>query len=98
MIRPLTAEQRAFAARHHKLIYAFLNRRRLPESEYYDVVVFGYNVADYCSNHYFRPPRSFTSLRIISKCSSEIVVDSLNSATAALIALKLRLVPSLSAR
>lgn len=39
---PLTPEQRKFAADHHNLIYSFLNDRRLPEDDYYDVVVFGY--------------------------------------------------------
>lgn len=39
---PLTAEQRDFAADHHGLVYKFLNENRLPESEFYDVVIFGY--------------------------------------------------------
>lgn len=39
---PLTPEQRLFAADHHGLVYAFLNDKRLPEDEYYDIVVFGY--------------------------------------------------------
>ena len=49
---PLTKEQREFAAEHHNLIYAFLNTKRLPEEEYYDIVVFGYlrAVKDYLDN------------------------------------------------
>lgn len=39
---PLTPEQRRFAAEHHGLVYAFLNDKRLPEDEYYDIVIFGY--------------------------------------------------------
>lgn len=40
--KPLTYEQQQFAAEHHDVINAFLRAFRLPESEYYDVVVFGY--------------------------------------------------------
>lgn len=39
---PLTFEQRQFADKHHGLVYAFLNDKQLPESEFYDVVIFGY--------------------------------------------------------
>jgi len=39
---PLTPEQRDFAERHHNLVYTFLHRNRLPEDEFYDVVIFGY--------------------------------------------------------
>lgn len=39
---PLTPEQRLFAADNHDLVYAFLNDKHLPESEYYDVIIFGY--------------------------------------------------------
>lgn len=39
---PLNSEERKFATEHHNLIYAFLNENRLPEDEYYDVIVFGY--------------------------------------------------------
>ena len=38
----LTAEESAFAAEHHQLIYTYLNQNHLPEEEFYDVVVFGY--------------------------------------------------------
>ena len=39
---PLTPEQRLFAAEHHELVYKFLNSKHLPESEFYDVIIFGY--------------------------------------------------------
>lgn len=39
---PLTHEQRLFAADNHGLVYKFLNENRLPEDEFYDVVIFGY--------------------------------------------------------
>lgn len=45
--KTLTAEQRKFAERNHGLIFAFLNENRLPEEDYYDVVVFGYLDAVY---------------------------------------------------
>lgn len=38
----LTEQEREFAARWHGVIYAFLNRNRLPEAEYYDVAALGY--------------------------------------------------------
>ena len=48
---PLTKEQQKFAAEHHGLVYKFLNDNHLPESEFYDVVIFGYlkAVRDYFS-------------------------------------------------
>lgn len=39
---PMTPAQQLFAEEHHNLVYAFLNEKKLPEDEYYDVVVFGY--------------------------------------------------------
>ena len=39
---PLTYQQRAFAAKHHRLVYKFLGEKCLPADEYYDVVIFGY--------------------------------------------------------
>lgn len=49
-IRPLTKEQQCFAEENHHLVYAFLNEKELPESVYYDVVIFGYlkAVQEYC--------------------------------------------------
>ena len=40
---PLNKEQQAFAADHHGLVYKFLNENRLPEDEFYDVIIFGYS-------------------------------------------------------
>ena len=50
---PLTKEQQTFATAHHSLVYKFLNENRLPEDEFYDVVIFGYlkAVRDYFSAH-----------------------------------------------
>lgn len=49
-IRPLTQEQQRFAEKNHHLVYAFLNEKELPESVFYDVVIFGYlkAVQEYC--------------------------------------------------
>lgn len=49
-IRPLTKEQQRFAEKNHHLVYAFLNEKDLPESVFYDVVIFGYlkAVQEYC--------------------------------------------------
>lgn len=38
----LTPEQREYAADHHNLIYAFLNKKHLRDDEFYDIVVFGF--------------------------------------------------------
>ena len=48
--------------------------------------------------HYLRPPRRFTSLRISSKQVSLTIPDSRNVATALAITSKFSFVPSLSAR
>lgn len=49
-IRPLTKAQQLFAEENHALVYVFLNERGLPESVFYDVVIFGYlrAVQEYC--------------------------------------------------
>ena len=41
-MEPLTEQESAFAAEHHQMVSRYLNRKELPEDEYYDVVVFGY--------------------------------------------------------
>lgn len=60
---PLTPKQREFAADHHGLVYKFLNENRLPEDEFYDVVIFGYLKA---VRDYFTDPTaqkySFTTI------------------------------------
>lgn len=40
--KPLTSEQQRFAEEHHNLVEIFLKVNRLPELDYYDVVIFGY--------------------------------------------------------
>jgi len=46
----LTEEQSAFAEKHHHVVMDFLRRKRLPESEFYDVVIFRYLRAVQLSN------------------------------------------------
>lgn len=41
-LEPMTDEERDFAEQHHDMVYKFLRAHRLPEPEYYDVVIFGY--------------------------------------------------------
>lgn len=41
-IDPLTDEESRYAAEHYALIHRFLNKKRLPEEDFFDVVVFGY--------------------------------------------------------
>ena len=47
----LTQEERRFAAEHHRLIHAYLSRRRLPAEEYYAAAALGYldAVHRYCA-------------------------------------------------
>ena len=49
-MKPLTAEQSQIAELNHDLVFEFLNEYNLPESQYYDVVIFGYLCAaqEYC--------------------------------------------------
>ena len=49
-MKPLTAEQSRIAELNHDLVFEFLNEYNLPESQYYDVVIFGYlcAVQEYC--------------------------------------------------
>ena len=51
-MNPLTDEQRQLAEQNHNLVYSFLKEYNLPESQYYDIVIFGYLCAiqDYCEN------------------------------------------------
>lgn len=48
----LTEAQSEFAERHHHIVLDFLHRRKLPVSEFYDVVVFRYlrTVQLYCTS------------------------------------------------
>jgi len=45
MNKKLTLDQQAFAAENHNLVYDYLNERKLPEDEYYDIIIFGYLLA-----------------------------------------------------
>lgn len=49
-MKPLTTEQSQIAELNHDLVFEFLNEYNLPESQYYDVVIFGYlcAVQEYC--------------------------------------------------
>ena len=55
-MKPLTDEQRRLAEENHDLVYAFLQNNHLSESQYYDVVIFGYlcAVQEYCENSKLR--------------------------------------------
>ena len=68
---PLTKEQQAFATAHHSLVYKFLNENRLPEDEFYDVVIFGYlkAVRDYFSD---LTAQQFTFSTIANRAASAI--------------------------
>lgn len=50
---PLTPQEQIFAAENHSLVYKFLNEKRLPFDEYYDVIIFGYIKA---IHHFFTAP------------------------------------------
>lgn len=52
-IQPLTPEEQLYAEKHHEMIYHFLSHYQLDETEYYDVVVFGYLAA---IQEYLRKP------------------------------------------
>lgn len=52
-LRPMTREERDFAAQRHDLVIAFLHYRHLPMDDFYDVVIFGYLSA---VQQYFRNP------------------------------------------
>ena len=53
-----------FATDHHGLVFSFLRSRGLDESEYYDVVVFGYlkAVDEYLSNPVLRQKYEFSTI------------------------------------
>ncbi len=52
MMHPMNDEQRRLAEKNLALVEDFLNETRLPRSQYYDIVIFGYlhAVQDYCEN------------------------------------------------
>ncbi len=49
-LKPFTKEEQAFAEENHDLVYAFLNEKKLSETDFYDIVIFGYlrAVQEYC--------------------------------------------------
>lgn len=51
-MNPLTNEQRLMAEKNHDLVYTFLQDKRLPINDFYDIVIFGYlcAVQEYCDN------------------------------------------------
>lgn len=52
-IQPLTPEEQLYAEKHHEMLYHFLSHYQLDETEYFDVVVFGYLAA---IQEYLRKP------------------------------------------
>jgi len=38
----MTPLQRQFAAEHQNVVFRFLNQKKLPIDDYYDIVIFGY--------------------------------------------------------
>lgn len=61
---PLTAEQQRFAAERHGLVFSFLRSRGLDESEFYDVVIFGYlkAVKEYLAKPLLRQKCEFSTI------------------------------------
>ena len=51
-MKPLTGEQKHLAEKYHDLVYKFLKRQNLSESQYYDIVIFGFLAAvqKYCED------------------------------------------------
>jgi RNA polymerase sigma-70 factor (ECF subfamily) len=60
----LTSEQQTFAEQNHDLVYDFLQDKKLPMNDYYDVVVFGYlrAVQQYCSRDELRQRFTFSAV------------------------------------
>ena len=52
-LEPLTPEEQAYAADHYTVVSRFLSVHRLPEAEWFDVVVFGYLEA--VQKHFRKP-------------------------------------------
>lgn len=64
MMNPMTAEQRKLAEANHDLVGAFLRENKLPEEQFYDVVIFGYlcAVQQYCENPNLKKKYSLATL------------------------------------
>ena len=55
-LRPLTPQEQAVAAQNHDLVFRFLQAHGLPQSEYYDVVIFRYLLT---VENWFRRPELY---------------------------------------
>lgn len=55
-LRPLTPQEQAVAAQNHDLVFRFLRAHGLPQSEYYDVVIFRYLLT---VENWFRRPELY---------------------------------------
>lgn len=68
----LTPEQQSFAAEHHGLVYAFLNEKKLPDDDFYDIVVFGYlrAVKDYLTSAQLKQKYEFSTISFMSMKSA----------------------------
>ena len=64
MMKPMTDEQRRLAEANHDLVGAFLRENKLPEEQFYDVVIFGYlcAVQQYCENPTLQKRYSFATV------------------------------------
>ena len=64
MMKPMTDEQRRLAEANHDLVGAFLRENKLPEEQFYDVVIFGYlcAVQQYCENPNLKKKYSLATL------------------------------------
>ena len=64
MMRPMTDEQRRLAEANHDLVGAFLRENKLPEEQFYDVVIFGYlcAVQEYCEKQALQKRYRFTTV------------------------------------
>ena len=43
-LRPMTPKEREFAEQYHDLVLNLLHYRHLPMNDFYDIVIFGYQI------------------------------------------------------
>lgn len=43
--QPLTQEEQAFASENHNLVFCYLRKNNLPDTDWYDIVIFAYLVS-----------------------------------------------------
>lgn len=71
----LTPEQQQFATKHHDIVKIFLSRSKLDESDFYDVVIFGFlsAVQEYLTNSHLADTYAFNTIawRKMRDCVSE---------------------------